>query len=317
MVPYLFERGREVDSHTMGALEKSYRFVSSAAVSGNYDGMINTSWDDDDLHNQMWMMSFVNSAEFSWSGSKPTLDEFKETFFKNYYGESSMNMNELYYLLNEGAYYYAWTFERNVWHWGDIGKTHLPDLPRGDAIEYDPYWNREYKDKVDESRDELAKMNRALQIIENNKKAGIRHPYDFELFRTEAELIRHTCLTYLDLSNLEHAITEAHENRFVDYQASINALEKAQRIIENSLDRRKEVFNDLVTTWEQTRLPKGMSTPDKTYFFQQDRARHFANRRPDMTFLIYDEQLLDMEGYLKKLREYTEYFKKTYTGTNP
>ncbi len=28
-----------------------------------------------------------------------------------------------------------------------------------------------------------------------------------------------------------------------------------------------------------------------------------------MTFLIYDEQLLDMEGYLEKLKSYIEYFK--------
>ena len=51
------------------------------------------------------------------------------------------------------------------------------------------------------------------------------------------------------------------------------------------------------------------ATKEKPYFWQQDRARHFAFRRPDMTFLIYDEQLLDIEGYLEKLKNYTEYFK--------
>jgi hypothetical protein len=29
-----------------------------------------------------------------------------------------------------------------------------------------------------------------------------------------------------------------------------------------------------------------------------------------MSFLIYDEQMLDMEGYLKKLKYYIEFFKK-------
>jgi hypothetical protein len=55
-----------------------------------------------------------------------------------------------------------------------------------------------------------------------------------------------------------------------------------------------------------------MSTPGKTYFFQQDRARHFANRKPDMSYLIYDEQLLDMEGYLKNLKNYMADYKKTW-----
>ena len=287
-----------------GCLENSYNLLSSASMSGVFDGMICTSWDDAGLHNQMWMMHFVNAAEYSWSGNKPELTEFKESYFKNYYGNSAVNMEEMFYLLNEGAYYYMSTFERNVWHYGEIGKTHLPDLPRGDALEYDPFWNREYKEIADRSRDELAKMDRVLQIIENNKKSGVKNSYDFELFRIVAEMIQHTCLTYIDLSNLEYTITEAHRKTFEDHKEAYNSLVKAQNIIENSLKRRQEVFNDLVTTWEETRFPKGMSTKNKEYFWQQDRARHFANRRPDMTYLIYDEQLLDMEGYLEELKAY-------------
>ena len=66
----------------------------------------------------------------------------------------------------------------------------------------------------------------------------------------------------------------------------------------------------MVETWEQTRLPKGMSTPDKEFFHEQDRARHFAFRTADMSYLIYDEQLLDMEGYLEDLKTYMEYYKQ-------
>ncbi len=296
----------------IGSLENSYNLLTSAAISGAFDGMINTSWDDAGLHNQLWMLSFVTSAGYSWNGSKPDLAEFTGSFFKNYYGNSAVNMKELFYLLNEGSYYYAETFERKVWHHGDVGKTHLPDLPRGDALEYDPFWNREYKEIVDRSRDELTKMGRVLQIIENNKQSGVKNSYDFELFRTVAEVIRHTCQTYLDLSNLEYAITEAHRKTFIDSKEAYNGLVKAQNIIEKSLKRREEVLNDLINTWEETRFPKGMSTKDKEYFFQQDRARHFANRRPDMTYLIYDEQLLDMEGYLEKLKAYMEYYKDAY-----
>lgn len=307
-LPYKFKlRG---GNKTTGSLEDSYQFLSATAVSGAFDGMINTSWDDSGLHNQMWMLSFVTSAEYSWSGSNPTLDEFEHSFYKNYYGPSVMDMEELYYLLNEGAYYYAWSFERNVWHHGTIGKTHLPDLPRNDNMEYDPYWNKEYQEKIRESRQMLDKMKRALHIIESNKKTGVKNAYDFELYRTMAKLIEHTCLTYLDLSNLENTITRAHSLTFIDKRQAYQQLEKAQEIIESSIDRRQNVYNDLVETWEQTRLPKGMSTHDKEFFHEQDRARHFAFRTVDMSYLIYDEQLLDMEGYLEDLMSYMEYYKK-------
>jgi hypothetical protein len=222
-------------------------------------------------------------------------------------------MDELYYLLNEGSYYYAWTLERNVWHHGEIGKTHLPDLPRNDNMEYDPYWNTEYKEKVKESKELLDKMERALQIIESNKKIGIKNAYDFELYRTGAELIKHTCQTYLDLSNLEYTITQAHRLAYINRKEAYQKLESAKGIIEVSLKRRENVYNDLVEVWEQTRLPKGMSTPEKKYFYQQDRARHYAHRTADMSYLIYDEQLLDMEGYLKKLETYMDYYRQLWS----
>ncbi len=308
MIPYSFEKGEEGNPR-VGSLEKSYRFLSPAAKSGAFDGMICTSWDDDDLHNQMWMMHFVNAAAWSWNGNEPSLDEFKRSFFTDYYGSNTTQTDELFKLLNDAVYYFAGTMERNVWHYGEIGQTHLPDLPRGDALEYDPFWNTQYKDKIIQSEDILAKMDKALLIIDKNEKAGIKHSYDFEVFRTSAGLIRHTCLTYLDLSKLEDKIREAHVNRFIDYDVSLNSLFEAQQIVQNILKRREDVFNELVTTYEKTRLPKGFSTKDKPFFWQQDRARHFAFRRPDMTFLIYDEQLLDMEGYLEKLKTYIANFK--------
>lgn len=308
MVPYTFEKSEEGEIQE-GSLEKSYNFLSSAARSGSFNGMISTSWDDSGLHNQAWMMHFINAAAYSWNGNTPSLEEFRESYYSSYYGPQQTNMNELFRLLNEGVYYYAGTMERNVWHYGEIGKTRLPDLPRGDAIEYDPFWNTQFKEEVSKSEDMLSKMNKALQIVDEYKKAGVKHAYDFEIFRTSAELIKHTCLTYLDLSELEYTIRKAHVNRFVDYNVSLENLLKAQRIVENTIKRREIVFNDLVSTYEETRLPKGISMDDKSFFFQQDRARHFASRQPDMSFLIYDEQKLDMEGYLEKLKTYTEYFK--------
>jgi len=306
-LPYKFKLKGE--NKTTGSLENSFQFLTSAALSGAFNGMINTSWDDSGLHNQMWMLSFVTSAEYSWSGSQPALEEFEHTFFKNYYGSSVMNMEELFYLLNEGAYYYASSFERNVWHHGVIGKTHLPDLPRNDNIEYDPYWNVEYQEKTGESKQMLEKMKRALTIIDDNIRVGVKNEYDFELYRTLVRLIEHTCLTYLDLSNLENTITRAHRLTFIDKRQALQQLETAREIIESSIDRRNQVLNKLVKTWEQTRLPKGMSTPEKSFFHEQDRARHFAFRTADMSYLIYDELLLNMEGYLENLKTYIEYYK--------
>jgi len=309
-LPYFYRIRR--GNVTVGALENSYQRISTAAVSGLFEGMVNTSWDDSGLHNQIWMMSWVNSAEFSWSGKAPELDEFIDKYFVSYYGPKAKDMRELFRLFNDGGYYYMDTFERKVWHSGDIGRTHLPDLPRGDAIEYDPFWNREYGQMVGRSREQLGRMARAINICRTNLTLGVRNSYDFEVFISIAELIRHTARTYLALSELENAITQAHRARFASHREACSAFESAVRIIEENLKERQQVYNSLVAVWEKTRLPKGMSTPEKKYFHQQDRARHYAFRTADMSYLIYDEKLLGLEDYLVKLREYMAWYKKTY-----
>ena len=149
-------------------LESSYQTITVAASSGLFDGMVCTSWDDSGLHNQNWMMRFINAGGYSWNGKAPALDEFVDKYFVNYYGSKALDMRELWMLLNKGAYYYMDSFERKVWHWGDVGKTHLPDLPRGDAIEYNPYWNREYREMVRRSESQLEAMRRALNICRLN-----------------------------------------------------------------------------------------------------------------------------------------------------
>jgi hexosaminidase len=309
-LPYHFKiRGGK---RVTGSLEASYDFLSSGSRSQVFDGMINTSWDDSGLHNQMWMFSFATSAQYSWNGQSPPLQEFEDSYFANYYSNEVVDMKELYEILNEGAYYYAGTFERNVWHHGAIGKTHLPDLPRGQYIEYDLYWNKEYKDMVNTSLKQLEKMQRAVQIIETNKTLDLDHSYDFEIYESIIKLIEHTCQTYLDLSKLERTITKAHDNAFLDRQASYNSLLAAEQLIENNLERREKTYNDLIDIWERTRLPKGMSTQNKKYFYKMDRSRHFANRTPDMSYLIYDEKLLNLEDYLTRLKKYRETFQIEY-----
>lgn len=310
-LPYFFSKGGSGDT-LKGCLENSYVFLQSTMGKNVFDGVTRTSWDDSGLPMQAWMLSFATTAAFSWNPSAPSLSEFTSTFFKNRYGNDARNIDTLYRLLNEGAYFYMESFERRVWAWGEIGMTHLPDLPRGDALEYDPFWNGQYADRVKASNEFLEKMNRAIAICQQNLDGKINNKYDIEVFMTLANLIKHTALTYLDLSQLENSIKQAHENRFTDLDESYRSLQNAAQIVKDHLTRRDKVFNELVEVWNKTQLVKGMSTKGKKYFFEQDRTRHFANRVADMSYLIVDEQQLDLENYLVKLQQYIQYFGKRF-----
>src|SRR5690606_4708188 len=105
---------------------------------------------------------------------------------------------------------------------------------------------------------ELKKMNRALDIVQANKSAGAKHPYDFDLYETIIQLIRHTCQAYIDLSNVEHSIKEANRLTFIDRDSAYSCLKNAADIVDSCITRRSKVFDNLTKVWEKTRLPKGM-----------------------------------------------------------
>ena len=308
-LPYFY---RETEYNQYGShLERSYNRLSAAALSGIFEGMISTSWNCSGVHNQIWMLRYIIAAEYSWSGKGPDLGEFEDKYFANYYGPESRDVKELFLLLNKASYYYMSAFERKVWHWGEAGKTHLPDLPRDD-IEYDPFWNSEYSEMVERSRKQLPRMERVLDICRVNLELAVKNSYDFELFTCIAELFRHTAHTYLALSDLEKAITLAHRAHFDNHEAACSALQHAANIIEINLAEREEVFSLITTIWEKSQLPRGMSTPEKKYVHGRDQQRNFANRRPDLSFMIYDEQLLGLEKYLEQLQDYIAWYNKTY-----
>jgi hexosaminidase len=309
-LPYFYRlggSGKETQSH----IEHSYHSITNAAASGYYSGMISTSWNCSGVHNQIWMLRYITAAEYSWSCSNPCLPEFEYKYFVNYYGPSSQDVKELFILLNKASYFYMDAFERKVWHWGEVGKTHLPDLPRDD-IEYDPFWNTEYHEMIVRSAAQLKHMDRVLQICEANLSLPVKHPYDFELFARIAELFRHTASTYLALSALENSIKKAHELHFLDNDSAYQALVRASQLVQDNLTERAQVFARIKSTWEEHQFPKGMSLPDKEYLHARDRQHNFANRRPDLSFMIYDEELLGLEKYLRDLSDYIAWYKTSY-----
>lgn len=305
-LPYFFVKNGRGQMEE-GALEASVKFLQNNLGKNVFDGVIRTNWDDSGLPMQAWTLCFATTAAYSWNVSGYSMEEFATAFMRQRYGAGEKDMITLYRLLNEAAYFYMESFERRVWAWGDIGKTHLPDLPRGDAIEYDPFWTKEYGDRLLAAESMLAKMDTALTICNNKLKTDTRNAYEIEVFQTLADLARHNALTYIDLRSLEASIKEAHQQRFINIDSAYYHLKHAEKIVQGQLERRQKVFSALCNKWEETRLPKGMSTTDKTYFFEQERTRHFANRVPGMEYLIYDEQLLDLEGYLEKLQSYNRY----------
>ena len=292
-----------------GSFRETAETLAAAAREHAVDGSITTSWDDSGLHNQCWMPRFVCAAEFSWKAEGRDVGTWTRRFFANYFGPQARDLRELFQLLQDGALFWHDTFERRVWHYGDVGMVHPPDLPRGD-LEFHPFWRRRYAPLLNRAREERLRIARAIEILDDNLALGPRHAHDLDVYRSCAELMRHNADLILLLGELEAAIAAAHGLHYTDRRQALQHLRRAEAMIEEHLRDRAGVFGQLVAKWEETRLPKGLSLPHKPYVHARDRARHFANRTPDMAYLILDEQLLDLEGYLERLKDYTASYEK-------
>ena len=299
----------EAPENLEGVFRETGLSIAKAGAAKVVEGSITTSWDDAGLADQCWIPRFICAADYSWKAQGRDIDTFARRYFANYFGPDAKDLPELFQILQESACFYDDTFQRRVWHWGDIGKIHLPDFPRGD-LEISNYWRGRYAKLLDKALQERKALDKAIGLIDENLGRGILHRYDVEIMRSVAVLMKQNVDTILMLAELENMITDASDSHFNDRQASLKCLKQAQEMIQKNLDERNKAYNDLVALWEKTRLPKGMSLPGKPYVFARDRARHFANRTPDMSYLIYDLQLLDIEGYLARLKEYTAQYEK-------
>jgi len=296
-----------------GSFYETANSISQAGASGTVKGSVTTSWDDSGLHNQAWMPRRVCASEFSWNSRKPQgevdVEAWVDRYFREYFGPQSLNLRELYQILQDGSVFYYRTFQRSVWHWGDVGKMHLPDLPR-DEMEYNPFFQNRYAQLLHAAAEQKQRIARALWIIDDNlSNPDLRNRYDMDLYRTVTDLMGHNIDLILMLGRLEGAITEAHQKNYADRPESLHQLERGRDMLQEHLDDRNRVYGTLVEKWEETRLPKGLSTPDKDYVWAPDRARHLANRTPDMKYLIMDEELLGVEAYLEKLKAFIEYYR--------
>jgi hexosaminidase len=273
-------------------------------------GSITTSWDDSGLHNQMWMPHFVCGATYSWNGQAGDVDAWFDDFIAVYFGIQARDIRECHALLQDCALFYDDTFQRRVWHWGDIGKIHLPDFPRA-GLEYDLFWRKRYALLLRQANEQRIKLDRIDGILAKNLGLDIRHAYDVEVLQSCSRLMRHNVDLILMLGELEARLERASYTLYMkDRRAALAVLRSMEVLLREHLTEREAVYADLVACWERTRLPKGLAVGGRSYFWKPERARHFANRTPDMRYLVVDEDHLDIEGYLERLVRYNDAYEQ-------
>ncbi|MCK4299765.1 MAG: family 20 glycosylhydrolase, partial [Planctomycetes bacterium] len=233
-----------------GSLTRSRDTIMGAAQSGLVDGMVCTSWDDSGLHISHWMPRFVCAAEYSWSGKGPTLEEWKVKFARTHFGPEVKDLWRLYRLLQDSAWFYYDSFQRKVWHFGDVGKVHLPDLPHDLDMEYNPYWQRRYADWIQDTRAELRNLEQVFALIHENLARPLRNKHDFSLYLSITNLMQHNARLIRGLGDLERLVGLARDIHFASRPRALGHLRQAIGQARSLVEEREKVYADLVRVWE-------------------------------------------------------------------
>ncbi len=286
-----------------------------AAEHPDMQGSICTSWEDSGLHNQMWILHHICACEYSWNPEGCDIEPWIDRLYDNYFGKQQFAMRECQGLLQLNAHFFDDCFERRVWHYGYIGRMHLPDFPR-EGLEINPFFNQEYKVWINDAKEHLQLLDRIDYILTKNIELNVKRKHDIEIMQSCAALMRLSAELIVMMSVWEQKLCDASlDYHHTDKEKAAETLKEIEVLLRDHLANKEKIYADLVTLWEQTRLPKGLSTEDHQYLYKRERARHFANKTPDMRYLVYDMDKLDIEGYLTRLEAYTKEYEQVVVST--
>jgi hexosaminidase len=273
-------------------------FVPDAVALG-IKGVLNTAWEDAGVHPEMYWMGFVCSAEYSWSGRKPSTEEFLDKFFPLFYGRSQLGLSKVYTVLSEKGFIRAessWTRE--------FGALELPPLPDA-ALRVESSWAGKHGKLVAQAVEMRPRYAEAVETIEGNLSSGTKNRYNLEVLLLCARTALHFTDLVLRINEINDNLLAADaDHRKGDDQAAINRYQRIGRIIDDLRYEKSILFDETVRVWEKSTFPKDFrDIPGgrEKLVHQIDRDFYYGNKTMDLSYIFEVEEQLGLFAYQQKL----------------
>jgi len=70
---------------------------------------------------------------------------------------------------------------------------------------------------------------------------------------------------------------------------------------------RASIFKQLTVIWEKSRFAKGRTVDGRKFYHVLDDTKdHWADRRPDLSYMIAPEESMELESWLKQIEKVTQ-----------
>ena len=275
-------------------------FIPDAVALG-VKGVLNTAWEDEGIHPEMYWIGFVCSAEYSWSGKKPTTAEFYAKFFQLFYGWDQTGLAEAYDILSEKGFIRresGWTKE--------FGTLALPPLPSAD-FQVDSSWREKYGSLAALAKQRRPRYQRAIEIINANLDRDSKDRYNLEVLLLCARTALHFTDLILRLDEINGSLLGAmSDHQKGDDQTAINRYQRIGRIIDDLRYEKSMLFDDTVRVWEKSTYPRDfrhIPGGRDRFVHQIDRDFYYGNKTMDLSYIFEVEGKLGLFAWQQNLYE--------------
>jgi hexosaminidase len=269
------------------------------AVSLGIRGVLNTAWEDEGIHPETYWIGFVCSAEYSWSGRKPTTREFYAKFFPLFYGPDHPGIAEAYDILSEKGF----IREESGWT-KDFGALVLPPLPDVD-LRVDPSWREKYSSLVALANERRPRYERAIQVIKENLGGNPKNQYNLEVLLLCARTMLHFSDLVLRIDEINQNLLAAmSDHQKGDDQGAISRYQRIGRIIDDLRFEESLLLHDTMRVWEKSTYPKDfrhIPGGRQRFVHQIDRDFYYGNKTMDLTYIFDVEEKLGLFAWQQKL----------------
>ena len=265
------------------------RAFAISSIERNLEGLLLTLWDDDSPHFELYKRGIAAFAQYTWSGNKKSIDDFKEIYRHRTYGTEFSN--------NE--YAFIDKLEKPVSLWlnmlledkvrrAEISKEENPletfiiDLP---DLENKGMWSKKYFNKVKNAKASLLISKEIEETINKIMENDPKNKFTLEVYKQVNELVKFS-------SNIIIALEKLDLLKEIDYPKETELNE-----IRNIQDKFNSLRKNLEEVYSKTRI---LEKPD-SYILDQDHHNHPANQSKNYDWQFFSEIYLleKIENYYK------------------
>ncbi len=270
-----------------------------SAFSLGVRGVLNTAWEDAGVHPETFWMGFLCSAEYSWSTRSPTVAEFRNKFFRLFYGQESSDLSKAYDILSRKGF----VREESSWT-PEFAALKLPPLP-DDNFRVHSSWREANRLLVGEAQQRALEYQEASEIIDTNLQRNIHNRFNLEVLKNCAETLKHFADLILKINLINENLMQAERDHTRDDNASaVNRYQEIGRTIDDLLFEQQELYKHTEAVWEKSSYPKDFrQVPGgrARWVHQIDRDFYYANKTMDLSYIFEVENKLGLFAYQQSL----------------